>query len=62
MDFPDGKGFVREDLLHPVEGSVMGTVFNSGKPLVLDTMNRHSGPTRLLKFGLKPSFRVVPCP
>jgi len=44
MDFPDGKGFVREDLLHPVEGSVMGAVFNSGKPLVLDTMNRHLGP------------------
>ena len=44
MDFPDGKGFVREDLLLPVEGSVMGRVFKSGKPFVLDRMNQQLAP------------------
>src|SRR5580700_8625013 len=24
MDFPQGKGFLREDLLHPIEGSSVG--------------------------------------
>jgi formate hydrogenlyase transcriptional activator len=35
MDFPESKGFVKEDLLQPIEGSVVGRVFKSGKPLVL---------------------------
>src|SRR5258707_8919338 len=39
MDFPEGKGLVREDLLHPVEGSLLGRVFKAGKPLVLDVMS-----------------------
>src|SRR6266446_4469946 len=33
MDFPESRGYVREDLLHPVEGSLLGEVFKSGKPL-----------------------------
>ena len=44
MDFPDGKGFVREDLLQPVEGSVIGGVFKSGKPLVLGVMSEQLAP------------------
>jgi formate hydrogenlyase transcriptional activator len=44
MDFPDGKGFVREDLLRPVEGSVIGRVFKSGKPFVLGAMNQQMAP------------------
>src|SRR5258707_8911254 len=39
MDFPESKGFVREDLLHPVEGSLLGRVFKTGKPVVLDVMS-----------------------
>jgi formate hydrogenlyase transcriptional activator len=39
MDFPESKGFVREDLLHPVEGSLLGGVFKAGKPVVLDVMS-----------------------
>src|SRR5690349_2945356 len=31
LDFPESKGFVKEDLLHPIEGSVLGGVFRSGK-------------------------------
>src|ERR1700726_3760285 len=36
MDFPESKGFVKEDALQPIEGSVMGAVFKAGKPVVLD--------------------------
>ncbi len=44
MDFPESKGFVREDLLHPVEGSVLGEVFKSGKPLVVGVMSEQIAP------------------
>jgi formate hydrogenlyase transcriptional activator len=36
MDFPGSKGFAKEDALQPIDGSVIGTVFNAGKPVVLD--------------------------
>jgi formate hydrogenlyase transcriptional activator len=36
MDFPEGRGFVREGALHPIEGSAIGNVFKTRKPLVLD--------------------------
>ncbi|HWO27358.1 MAG TPA: sigma 54-interacting transcriptional regulator [Candidatus Acidoferrum sp.] len=39
MDFPEGRGFVREGSLHPIEGSVVGSVFKTGKPIVLDVMS-----------------------
>src|ERR1700723_2050449 len=39
MDFPEGRGFVREGSLHPIEGSVIGNVFKTGKPIVLDVMS-----------------------
>jgi formate hydrogenlyase transcriptional activator len=44
MDFPESKGFVREDLLHPIEGSVLGGVFNSGKPLIVGVMSEQIAP------------------
>jgi formate hydrogenlyase transcriptional activator len=44
MDFPESKGFVREDLLHPVEGSVLGEVFKSGKPIVVGVMSEQIAP------------------
>jgi formate hydrogenlyase transcriptional activator len=31
MDFPDSKGFAKEDLLQPVEGSFVGSAFKTGK-------------------------------
>jgi formate hydrogenlyase transcriptional activator len=34
LDFPDSKGFVQEGYLLPIEGSPMGTVFQTGKPLL----------------------------
>ncbi len=36
MDFPESKGFVKEDALQPIEGSVLGAVFKAGKPVILD--------------------------
>src|SRR5579859_6197806 len=35
MDFPEGKGFLREDLLRPIEGSDLGKTFRTGRPLVI---------------------------
>jgi formate hydrogenlyase transcriptional activator len=37
MDFPESKGFVTEDLVSSVEGSILGGVFKTGKPVVLRT-------------------------
>src|SRR6202453_2051410 len=34
MDFPEGKGVVKEGLLRPVEGSFVGNAFKTGKPLI----------------------------
>jgi formate hydrogenlyase transcriptional activator len=34
MDFPESRGFVREDLLQPVEGSFIGSAFKSGKAVI----------------------------
>jgi formate hydrogenlyase transcriptional activator len=42
MDFPEGKGFLREDLLQPVEGSAIGRAFRTGKPVALDVINEQS--------------------
>src|ERR1700684_2619281 len=36
LDFPESKGFVKEDALQSIEGSVVGMVFKAGKPVVLD--------------------------
>ena len=34
MDFPESKGFAREDLLQPVEGSFIGSAFKTGKAVI----------------------------
>jgi formate hydrogenlyase transcriptional activator len=34
LDFPDGKGLIRQDVLRPLDGSLPGQVFRSGKPWV----------------------------
>src|ERR1700683_3235303 len=36
MDFPESKGFAKEDALQPIEGSVIGAVFQAGQPAVLN--------------------------
>jgi formate hydrogenlyase transcriptional activator len=37
MDFPEGNGVMKEGLVRPIEGSEIGSVFNSGKPFVART-------------------------
>ena len=44
MDFPESKGFITEDLLQPIDDSVIGGVFKSGKPLILGAMSEQMDP------------------
>ena len=44
MDFPESKGFVREDAVKPIEGSVIGRAFKAGKPFILDVMSEQLPP------------------
>jgi formate hydrogenlyase transcriptional activator len=44
MDFPESKGFAKEDTLQPIEGSVVGTAFKAGKPIVLDLSGEQLAP------------------
>jgi len=37
VDFPEGKGFLQEDLVYPIEGSPSGTAFRSLKPMTLQS-------------------------
>jgi formate hydrogenlyase transcriptional activator len=39
LDFPDSKGFIREESRIPIEGSPMGKVFQTGKPLLSERPN-----------------------
>jgi formate hydrogenlyase transcriptional activator len=34
MDFPESKGFAKEDFVQPVEGSLVGSAFKSGKAAI----------------------------
>ena len=36
LDFPDSQGFIQEELLIPLEGSLPGKAFQTGKPVVVD--------------------------
>src|SRR6202030_127564 len=44
MDFPESRGFAKEDALQPIEGSVIGAVFKTGKPVVLDLISEQMAP------------------
>jgi len=44
MDFPDSKGFLRENLLLPIDNTGLGEVFRSGKPSVATKTDMMSGP------------------
>ncbi len=37
LDFPEGKGFLREELVYPIEGTPSGTAFRTAKPLMLQS-------------------------
>src|ERR1700723_2622375 len=44
MDFPESKGFAKEDAVHPIDGSVIGAVFKAGKSVVLDLRSEQVAP------------------
>jgi len=46
LDFPESKGFIREEYFTPVEGSLSGLVFRSGKPWMGNASD-------ILELGLK---------
>jgi formate hydrogenlyase transcriptional activator len=39
LDFPDRKGFFKEEILIPIEGSMPGETFRSGKPAILNRLD-----------------------
>jgi formate hydrogenlyase transcriptional activator len=39
LDFPESKGFFKEEILIPIEGSTPGETFRSGKPWVLNRLD-----------------------
>jgi formate hydrogenlyase transcriptional activator len=39
LDFPDSKGFFKEEILIPIEGTMPGQTFRSGKPWVLNRLD-----------------------
>jgi PAS domain S-box-containing protein len=46
LDFPESKGLIREEFFTPIEGSLSGLVFSSGKPWV-------GSASDILQLGLK---------
>jgi formate hydrogenlyase transcriptional activator len=42
LDFPDRKGFFTEEILIPIEGSMPGDAFRSGKPWILNHLDQVS--------------------
>src|ERR1700691_6501071 len=46
MDFPEGKGVVKEGSLRPIEGSFVGNAFKTGKPLIATLADFTMGPAR----------------
>ncbi len=47
LDFPEGKGLIREEMLVPLEGSITGAAFRNRQPLLLDSaaMKEFDSPT-----------------
>src|SRR6202163_1430567 len=50
LDFPQGKGLIREEMLVPLDGSMSGKAFRTRQPLVLDSaaMEEFDSPTSRL--------------
>ena len=62
LDFPDRKGFFKEQLLIPIEGSMPGQTFRSGKPWVLNRLDPELNPEMYAKAAAEGinSFCDVP--
>jgi formate hydrogenlyase transcriptional activator len=44
LDFPDGKGIFKEEILIPIEGSTPGETFRKGKPWVMNRLDPEMPP------------------
>ena len=63
LDFPQGKGLIREEMLVPLDGSMTGKAFRARQPLVLDraAMEEFDSPTsRLMRAEGVRSVVVTP--
>jgi formate hydrogenlyase transcriptional activator len=63
LDFPEGKGLIREEMLVPLDGSASGKAFRLRQPLVLDRADMEeftSAPARLLLAEGVRSVVVMP--
>src|ERR1700723_84891 len=49
LDFPDRKGFFKEQLVIPIEGSPPGETFRSGKPWVVNRLDPEAHPEMYAK-------------
>ena len=47
LDFPDRKGFFKEEILLPIEGSIPGETFRSGKPGILNRLDPAEVPAEM---------------
>ncbi len=43
MEFPESRGFLKEDLLLPIEGNGVGEAFKTGRPFVTTSVGSTSG-------------------
>jgi len=63
LDFPESRGFFSEGAMVPIEGTIPGDSFKSGKPIVVNHLDPAAGPPELyakaVGEGLK-SFCDVP--
>jgi formate hydrogenlyase transcriptional activator len=53
VDFPESKGFLKEQTLIPVEGTLCGEVFRTGKPLASEDLSIDAPSSPGLAEGLK---------
>ena len=51
VDFPEGKGFLKEDMLRPIEGPAVGETFRTGKPIVITNATEIREPDHYLAFA-----------
>lgn len=49
LDFPDGKGIFKEEILIPIEGSTPGETFREGKPWVMNRLDPELPPEMYAK-------------
>ena len=49
LDFPDSKGFFKEEVTIPIEGSAPGDTFRTGTPLVMNRIDPATAPPDMYK-------------